>query len=344
MPNLTSVGITAGVPTSGTGTVSTIDNIPALWDKGSGTGGTVTQRVIVDSSQLSALGQNTMVNSQPVVIASNQSKILVTPDSVALPANQSVNLSQVAGTTTAVGSGVQATALRTTLATDSPGIVALGQTTKSASVPVTIASDQMGVNTAANSLPVTFAPNVGALGSYSMALSSGTMAAGLGAASPIVSFRYGGANLVIVRKVIFSAGDTSTAFTAGVFTFNMFAARSFSASDTGGTAATLTGNNGKLRTSYGTTAISDFRCSSTATLTAGTRTLDSTALSSTSVSDPATAGNTIINAGTILFSSNAGEQPLILANNEGFVIQATVPATGTWTFSVQVYWDEVTAF
>lgn len=41
-----------------------------------------------------------------------------------------------------VGSGVQATAPRTTLATDSPGIIALGQTTKSASVPVTIASDQ----------------------------------------------------------------------------------------------------------------------------------------------------------------------------------------------------------
>lgn len=71
MPNLTSVGITAGVPTSGTGTVSTIDNIPALWDKGAGTAGTLTQRVIVDNSQLVGNGQNTMANSQPVVPASD---------------------------------------------------------------------------------------------------------------------------------------------------------------------------------------------------------------------------------------------------------------------------------
>jgi hypothetical protein len=39
-----------------------------------------------------------------------------------------------------------------------------------------------------------------------------------------------------------------------------------------------------------------------------------------------------------------GEQPLQLANNEGFVVQATVPATGTWTFSVQVCRDEVSAY
>ena len=72
----------------------------------------------------------------------SMTKLLVTPDSVALPANQSVNLAQIAGATTPVGSGVMATAQLIALATDSPGIVTLGQTTKSASVPVTIASDQ----------------------------------------------------------------------------------------------------------------------------------------------------------------------------------------------------------
>lgn len=46
------------------------------------------------------------------------------------------------------------TAVVVDLRPDSPGIVALGQTTKSASVPSVIASDQMGPNTAANSLPV----------------------------------------------------------------------------------------------------------------------------------------------------------------------------------------------
>ena len=34
--------------------------------------------------------------------------------------------------------------------------------------------------------------------------------------------------------------------------------------------------------------------------------------------------------------------PLILAGSgEGFVIQATVPATGTWTWGCAIDWDEV---
>ena len=41
-------------------------------DTGSGTGGSATQRVIVDSSQLGALGQTTMSSSAPVAIASDQ--------------------------------------------------------------------------------------------------------------------------------------------------------------------------------------------------------------------------------------------------------------------------------
>jgi hypothetical protein len=146
MPNLTSVTVTAGVPTAGTGTVSTIDGLMAdggqatigakadakstatdttavsgmsVWkqisssvqaaasslastlgvtqsgtwtvqpgntanttawkvdntaalDKGLGTNGSATQRVIVDTSQLATLGQAAMALSQPVVMASNQ--------------------------------------------------------------------------------------------------------------------------------------------------------------------------------------------------------------------------------------------------------------------------------
>jgi hypothetical protein len=49
--------------------------------------------------------------------------LLVTPDSVALPANQSVNVSQLAGTTTDTNSGVKsAGTLRVVLATDQPAL------------------------------------------------------------------------------------------------------------------------------------------------------------------------------------------------------------------------------
>lgn len=56
----------------------------------------------------------------------SMTKLLVTPDSVALPANQSVNVSQVAGTTTDVNNGtVSAGTQRVTLASDSTGQVKL---------------------------------------------------------------------------------------------------------------------------------------------------------------------------------------------------------------------------
>jgi hypothetical protein len=48
-------------------------------DTGSGTGGTKTQRVIVDSSQFSSLGQTTASASAPVVIASDQSAVKTNP-------------------------------------------------------------------------------------------------------------------------------------------------------------------------------------------------------------------------------------------------------------------------
>ncbi len=63
----------------------------------------------------------------------SMTKLLVTPDSVALPANQSVNVAQVAGATAAVGSGVLGTGTqRVTLATDDAAVATLGATTGAA--------------------------------------------------------------------------------------------------------------------------------------------------------------------------------------------------------------------
>lgn len=53
-------------------------------------------------------------------------KLLVTPDSVALPANQSVNVAQINGVTTTMGNGVSGTGVqRVTIASDSTGQVTL---------------------------------------------------------------------------------------------------------------------------------------------------------------------------------------------------------------------------
>lgn len=65
-----------------------------------------------------------------------------------------IDVASIAGTTTPTGSGVMnAGTQRVALATDSPGIVSLGQTTKAASVPVTIATDQGLVITSGSQYP-----------------------------------------------------------------------------------------------------------------------------------------------------------------------------------------------
>lgn len=70
-----------------------------------------------------AAGQAVMASSSPVVIASNQSAIAVSFTQQALPANQSVNVSQLAGTAADVNSGVKsAGTLRVVLATDQPAL------------------------------------------------------------------------------------------------------------------------------------------------------------------------------------------------------------------------------
>jgi hypothetical protein len=75
---------------------------------------------------------------------------VLTVQGIASGTSLRVDLAAVAGVATPVGNGVQLTAPRMTLATDSPGIITLGQTTKAASVPMAIASDQVGIAGTAN--------------------------------------------------------------------------------------------------------------------------------------------------------------------------------------------------
>ena len=96
---------------------------------------------------------NKSANTPRFVIATDQPN-LTTALNVALAANQSVNIAQIAGVATPVGSGVQATAQRVTLATDSPGIVTLGGATVANSLPV-IPSSQYPANATAAAAPIT---------------------------------------------------------------------------------------------------------------------------------------------------------------------------------------------
>lgn len=69
-----------------TQTIQTISDL----DKGGGTAGTATQRVIMDSSQISALGQQAMAASQGVVVASDQSPIKTAGSTVTQAASSTI--------------------------------------------------------------------------------------------------------------------------------------------------------------------------------------------------------------------------------------------------------------
>lgn len=195
---------------------------------------------------------------------------------------------------------------------------------------------------------VSLPANVDDLGSYSISASTGTIAAGAAADAPIFSFRWGNTSgkVAIIKSVRIGAASLATGFTAGTSTCGVIAARSFTASDTGGTALTVTTNNGKLKTSFGTTLITDLRISSTAALSAGTRTLDAQDLNVIGPFTVSTAVQTnFIPSGTILLGRDVdGVWPLVLAQDEGFIVRCTVPATGTWKAVISVDWTELYRF
>jgi hypothetical protein len=88
-------------PVSGTVTAG-VSNLPATVDTNSGVKSASTLRVV-------------LATDQPALT----NKLLVTPDSVALPANQSVNVSQINGVTPLMGNGVTGTgSQRVTIASD----------------------------------------------------------------------------------------------------------------------------------------------------------------------------------------------------------------------------------
>lgn len=164
----------------------------------------------------------------------------------------------------------------------------------------------------------------------------------------LFSFRWGDASRLCVIQDIRLQFLQTAAATATIFpVFSVFMARSFTASDSVGTALALTGNSFKKRTSMGTTLVTDIRKSAVAAgLTAGTRTLDADPFLQLTVSSTITTPNaSLYSADVDLDSGNA--HPFILAQNEGFIVQGpsiVFGAAGTANLVVDVAWAEVTAF
>jgi hypothetical protein len=186
-----------------------------------------------------------------------------------------------------------------------------------------------------------------AVGAFRIASTSGAVTVVAGGGT-LFSFRFApGTGQLCVLKRITVTWNTTTGYTAGqIMGFGLFFARSFLASDSGGTAlGPILGSNQKFRTRLNTSQVTDVRMATTAALTAGTRTLDSQALGSTYFYSATTTVGSLLRI-TNLLAYSANDYPFILQNNEGFVINnlVTMGAGGVGTLSVNVEWFETDAY
>lgn len=186
------------------------------------------------------------------------------------------------------------------------------------------------------------------LGAYELGLVSGNLS-GVVAAATVFSFRWAPAtstNLCLIRRVEIGFSTITAFTTAQSLQYSLQVARQWTANDTGGLSAAFTQTNtAKFRTAMPTSAFAgggQIMIANTGANTAGTRTLDTQAMAFTSGSSTAI-GTTMLN--TPIIQQQTGDYPLILATNEGFIINnvQTMGGAGVINLYVNVEWFELAA-
>ena len=190
----------------------------------------------------------------------------------------------------------------------------------------------------------------GTLGHYNWGGPTGVLPAALAANSEVFQFRWTDATrFAVIQRIRLSAAVSTTFFVAGApVQIEMVKSTAWTVQGTGGTGITI-GANLKKRNSMGSSLVAagDIRISSTAALGAGTKTLDTNAMTNIVAPGPTASPGVILPAGSILWEQHTGdgEMPLVLVQNEGISVRVpNVPGTGTWQMSVDISWAEVAAF
>ena len=189
---------------------------------------------------------------------------------------------------------------------------------------------------------------------YRYAGFTGTIAAATAASSEVLQFRFvsGTKSYALVYKVEFTGmGIVAVATAAGPLGFELVPARSWTAAGSGGTRIATTGDNLQTETALTQSQVSDIGIATTGALTAGTKTLDANAQGNRiagigTAAVTAYGSSSVIPPGHLLDSDGEGNQPLVLANQEGFVVRTTHvgPAGLTYVAGFKVVWAEVSAF
>lgn len=232
------------------------------------------------------------------------------------------------------------------------GIQTIGSGQLSAPVALEVESNTKAIRSVvrsidfgtSNTLPTTS-------GVFAIAGKTGTMAAGLVAASSVFTFTNSVGNVFLLKKILLSAYGAGTGFTAGTGKFDLIYARSYSVGDSGGTDLTPGGttylSQNRLRWTMaqsGNSGRGAIRIASTGALTAGTRTLDAQPIASLPCICSATPGTLMVSPNSPLWDERAGEFPLVFGSGDGVIIQATVTGTGTWVMSIIVKWVELVSY
>lgn len=188
----------------------------------------------------------------------------------------------------------------------------------------------------------------GALGHYRLATTV-PLVVTQAANGTLFSWRWGDATrFAALTKLRISVLQTAIATATIMPRYQAFIARGFTASDSVGTAITLTTNQMKKRTSMGTTLVTDIRASAVAAgLTVGTRTLDLQPFMELPTQSTITTANQQLYERELDIGMGDGNIPFIFAQNEGFIIRGPTiifGAAGTADLVVDMSWVELTAF
>jgi len=183
---------------------------------------------------------------------------------------------------------------------------------------------------------------------------TGTIGAALAANSEVFQFRFlsGTKTFALVTRIEFEGmGIVAVATATGPLGFEAVPARAWTVAGSGGTRISVAGDNLQLETAIGNSQVSDMGISTTGALTAGTKTLDANAIGGVlggvgTAAVTAYGPTSIIAPGMFLEAYQNQEMPLVLANQEGFVIRTTHagPAGLTYAARFGVSWKEVSAF
>jgi hypothetical protein len=208
---------------------------------------------------------------------------------------------------------------------------------------MTVNSSRFGINSKAQRVEIVQTDYNTLGGAYRLAMCSGVMtsvAAVTSSAGHVGAFRNSSTTLgVLVNRIRAKLWTTANPSVLQQLGLSLTMARAYTASHSGGTAATITTNNGKKRTSHATLAGIDLRISDTTALTAGTHTLDAQPFSSQGgyimVAATTAPGTTL----ECSYLPEPGMGPIVLAQDEGFIVGNLVAQANSLAFRVSLEVD-----